>query len=67
MEVEKKISHHVVYININKFYKFSGELFDERLKQANIATNHGLNDVEQCAIENEKKKYKHLCLVQYFW
>ena len=34
-EIEKKIPHHNKYIIINQFNKFSGAIFDERLKTQN--------------------------------
>ena len=59
--MEKKISNHNTYITTNDFNKFSGAVFDERLKQTKLATVIDLNNVEQCAIKNEKKKnYEHL-------
>ena len=54
-DIEKKIPKLNKYITINDFNKFSGEIFDERLKQAKLATNNDVNTVEQCAIRNEEK------------
>ena len=59
--MEKKISNHNIYITTNDFNKFSGAVFDERWKQTKLATVIDLNNVEQRAIKNEKKKnYEHL-------
>ena len=49
---EDKIPNHSVYICSNNFNKFSGIIFDERLKWPKLATNH----VKQYAIKIEKKQ-----------
>ena len=53
--MEKKISNHNIYIITNDFKKFSGVVFDERLKQTKLATIIDLNNVKQRAIKNEQK------------
>ena len=54
-EIEKKIPGHEKYITTNDFNKFLGTIFDERLKQAKLATGNDLNTVVQRAIKNEEK------------
>ena len=39
-EIEKKIPDHDKYITILELNKFLGAIFDERLKQAKLATNN---------------------------
>ena len=53
---EDKILNHSVYIYSNNFNKFSGIIFDERLKWSKLATNHDLNPVKQYAMKIEKKQ-----------
>ena len=53
---EDKIPNHSVYICSNNFNKFSGIIFDERLKWPKLATKHDLNPVKQYAIKIEKKQ-----------
>ena len=50
-----KIPDHSVYVTTNNFNKFSGTIFDGRLKQAKLATKKDLGTVEQRAIENKKE------------
>ena len=45
-DITKKILNHDKYITTNDFNKFSGAIFDERLKQENLVTNNDLNTVE---------------------
>ena len=45
-DIKKKILNHDKYITTNDFNKFSGAIFDERLKQENLVTNNDLNTVE---------------------
>ena len=61
-DIEEKVSNYGKYIISIEFNKLTKENFSERLKQAQLATNNDLNNVEQCAIKNEEKieKYKHL-------
>ena len=40
---------------LNYFNKYLGAVFNERLKQAKLATNNDFNTVEQ-----KQKNYKHL-------
>ena len=54
-EIENKIPGHEKYITTNDFNKFLGTIFDERLKQAKLATGNDLNTVVQRAIKNEEK------------
>ena len=54
-EIEKKIPGHEKYITTNDFNKFLGTIFDERLKQAKLATGNDLNTVVKRAIKNEEK------------
>ena len=44
------------YIITTLFIRFSGEIFDVKLKQAKLATNRDLAKVEQSAIEKKKRK-----------
>ena len=57
IEIEKRIPDHDKYIPTNDFTtnKFSGAIFDARLKQAKLATNIDLNIVKQRTIRNEEK------------
>ena len=54
LEVEKTYYDHDEHITTNKFNKFPGAIFDEKLK-AKLAT---IASVEQRAIENDKKDKK---------
>ena len=54
-EFENKIPGHEKYITTNDFNKFLGTIFDERLKQAKLATGNDLNTVVKRAIKNEEK------------
>ena len=54
-EIENKIPGHEKYVTTNDFNKFLGTIFDERLKQAKLATGNDLNTVVKRAIKNEKK------------
>ena len=54
-EIEKKISDHGKYTTTIKFSTAWSTMFDEILKQAKLATNNDLNDVEQRSIKNERK------------
>ena len=54
-EIENKIPGHEKYITTNDFNKFLGTIFDERLKQAKLATGNDLNTVVKRAIKNEEK------------
>ena len=60
-ETEKKNTNPYGYITANKFNRFLGEIFFERLKQAKLAKSLDVN-VEQHVIKNEKKitDYKHV-------
>ena len=51
--IEKKIPNHCKYTATNDFNKFSGIVFDERLKEAKTATNKDLGTDEQRATETE--------------
>ena len=57
-DIEKRVPDHYKYITTNDFNKFQGAIFDERLKQAELAMRNNLNTVEQHAIQNEKKVEK---------
>ena len=61
-ETKRKIPNHDKYITTNDFNKFSGAIFDERLK-TELTTNKALNTVEQCPIKNEKKLEKLQTLI----
>ena len=54
-DIKKKVPNHDKYITKISFDKHTGAIFDERLKQAKLATIKYLNSVEQRAIRNEKK------------
>ena len=54
-EIEKKISDHGKYITAVKFSTAWSTMFHEILKQAKLATNNDLNDVEQRSIKNGRK------------
>ena len=58
LENQKKIPIHDKYITFNNFDKFPVAIFDERLKQAKVATTNDHDSVEQCAIEKERKTEK---------
>ena len=55
VKIEKKMPGHDRYITTNDFNKLSGVIFDERLKQAKLATTNDLGTVDQGAIKNEEK------------
>ena len=57
-EIEKKLRGHNKYITTNDFNKFSGAMFEERLKQIKLATNNDLNTVQQNAARNKEKLEK---------
>ena len=50
-KLNKKIADHGKYITNAEFNKFSGEIFDAKLKRLKLATNPDLINVEQCVIE----------------
>ena len=54
-DIEDKAPDHSVYITSNSNNKFSGTVFDERLKQAKVATNKGLDTFEQRAVETKER------------
>ena len=43
-EVENKIPNHAKYITTSEFNKLTKENFDERLKQANLASKNDIDD-----------------------
>ena len=55
MEKLKKIRDDSKYITADEFNKFSGEIFDERLKQGKLVTTNDLNTFNQLATKNEVK------------
>ena len=54
-EIEHKLLDQDKYITVNDFNKLLGAIFDQRLKEAKLATNNDFNTVEQHAIRNKKK------------
>ena len=56
-EVEKNPDY-TKYITDNEFNKFSGEIFDAKLKKPKLVANADLVNVEQRVIENKKQKNK---------
>ena len=55
-DIDKKTPpSHDKYITTNDFIKFSGAIFDERLKQSKLATSNDFNTVEQHAIRHAEK------------
>ena len=46
-DIEDKIPDHSVYITSNDFNRFSGTIFDERLKGPQLATSHDLYTAEK--------------------
>ena len=58
-EIENKIPDHDKCITTNNFIKFLVAIFDERLKQSELATIINLNTVEKHAIKDVKKKEKN--------
>ena len=50
LENQKEIPIRDKYITFNNFDKFPVAIFDERLKQAKVATINDLDSVESCAI-----------------
>ena len=61
-EVEKNPDY-TKYITDNEFNKFSGEIFDVKLKKTKLVANADLVNVEQRVIENKKQKNKKHCLI----
>ena len=55
-EIEKKIPNHDQYITINDFSKFSGTIFDERLKEAKLATKTDIAVITTKTYFDEKLK-----------
>ena len=53
-DITKKVPNHNKYVTNNNFNKFPGAIFDERLKEAKLATNNCLNTVEQRATRNNR-------------
>ena len=65
-DIVDKISDPSVYFTANDFNKFSGTIFDSRLKRENLAAIKDLGTVEQRAIKKkETKKYKLLIPVTF--
>ena len=61
--LRKKIDHDK-YVTTPKFNKFCGTLFNEQLKEANLATESDLDTVLQCANKDEEKKQENfICLM----
>lgn len=56
-EVEKNPDY-TKCITDNEFNKFSGEIFDAKLKKSKLVANGDLVNVEQRVIENKKQKNK---------
>ena len=54
-ERESRVSNYDKYITTPEFNNFSGSIFDERLKQVNLATKPDLDTVSQRAIKLRKK------------
>ena len=54
-DIKKKISNHDKYINTSYSNEFPAAIFDERFKQAILATNNDVNTVEKRTIGNDKK------------
>ena len=54
-EVQNKFLDHAKYITNAEFNKFSGTIFDAKLRQVNLATNHDLDAILKRAIENKAK------------
>ena len=57
-EVEKNPDY-TKCITDNEFNKFSGEIFDAKLKKSKLVANGDLANVEQRVIENKKQKNKN--------
>lgn len=57
-EVEKNPDY-TKCITDNEFNKFSGEIFDAKLKKSKLVANRDLANVEQRVIENKKQKNKN--------
>ena len=53
-EVENEIPDHAKYIATLEFNKFTGSIFNKKLKQAVLAAGSDVNCVSQCA--NKKKE-----------
>ena len=64
LEKLKKNPDDAKFITTIEFNKFLGTIFDENLKQANLATNADLANVEQRAIENKKPKKNKKHVIQ---
>ena len=54
----RKILDGAKYITTSKFNNYLGEIFDERLKETQLATNNGLKIAKQIATKNVKKGLK---------
>ena len=55
-EIGNKIPDHDKCITTNNFIKFLVVIFDERLKQSELATVINLNTVEKGAIKKKKRR-----------
>lgn len=66
--MKRKVSNYDKYITANDFNKLLGAIFDQRLKEAKLATNNDFNTVEQHAIRNKKKlEQLQIFELSYFW
>ena len=61
----RKILDGAKYITTSKFNNYLGEIFDERLKETQLATNNGLKIAKQIATKNVKKGLKTYDLVPF--
>ena len=52
---ENKISNYAKYITTPEFNKFASSMFDQKIKQANLATNSDVNAVEKLSNKNKEK------------
>ena len=52
---ENKISNYAKYITTPEFNKFTSSMFDQKIKQANLATNSDVNAVEKLSNKNKEK------------
>ena len=54
-KVYNKIPEYSKYITTAEFNKFTGSIFDTKLKKRNLATNSGVNTVSQYSNKNKEK------------
>ena len=66
-KIEKKVADHKLdeYITTPEFYKFSAEVFDERINQANLVTKTDFDDKLKKSLNQKITQTKqNICLLK---